>query len=416
MIAFWVVAACLLAGALLFLLPPMLKGAGRGASVDRKAMTLSVYRDQMAELASDLAQGTITAGQHEQGHQELERRLLEDMKLAETGTGASAAPGGRWPAVAIGVAVPLVAVLVYLRLGSPEAINLEQATAQAPAGHQSGDITPAQLAAMVEGLAKRLEKNPNDVEGWVMLGRSYAALGRYTDAATAFGKATEIFPNDAQLWADYADIAAMAAGRKLAGRPTEIIQKALAVDPNNPKALALAGSAAFEVRDFPKAVIYWEQLLKVLPPNSGASQSIAAGIDEARQLGGIKAPAAAAAKPAAATAGGSITGTVALSGKLAEKVAPGDTLYIFARAESGPKMPLAIVRLTAKDLPATFSLDDSMSMMPSMKLSNFPQVVVGARISKSGSPTPQSGDLQGIVQPVKVGATGLKVVIDQVVP
>jgi cytochrome c-type biogenesis protein CcmH len=193
------------------------------------------------------------------------------------------------------------------------------------------------------------------------------------------------------------------------------VRRALEIDPNQWKALALAGTAAFDRKDFGEAIAYWERLKRVVPPDSEMGRSVDASIAEARELGNIKPAAKAAAKTAPAS-DAKVAGRVSLAKELAAKAAPTDTVFIFARAPAGPPMPLAVLRKQVKDLPVEFTLDDSLAMAPSVKLSNFAEVVVGARISRSGSATPQSGDLQGLSRPVKLGATGVAVVIDTALP
>jgi cytochrome c-type biogenesis protein CcmH len=224
----------------------------------------------------------------------------------------------------------------------------------------------------------------------------------------------------------------MAQGR-IEGKPLQVVERALKIDPTQWKALALAGSAAFERKDYKTAIGYWQTLQSHAEPGSEMARETAANIEEARQLGGInelpKVPTAATspakaplrtaeAKPQkqALNANAAVEGSVSLSPKLAGKAAPTDTVFVFARAAEGPRMPLAILRFQVKDLPVKFLLDDSLAMSPAMKLSNFQDVVIGARISKSANAVPQAGDLQGASKPVKVGAKGLAVVIDQVVP
>jgi cytochrome c-type biogenesis protein CcmH len=279
-------------------------------------------------------------------------------------------------------------------------------------------------------LAMRLKENPDNPEGWVMLARSYAALEHYADASKAYEQAVAQNPGDGQLLADYADALAMAQGRNLSGKPSELIQAALKADPNNVKALALAGSLAFEQNKFADAVAQWQKAASLVPPDSEFARGIAGSIAEARQKGGLPttpaaapaaapapAPTASAAPPFAAGAptAAKITGTVNVAPALAAKVGPGDTIFVFARAASGPKMPLAVAKLEGKDLPGGFVLDDSMAMMGELKLSSFPEVVVGARLSKSGNAAPQPGDLESALQTVKPGAGGVALVIDKAV-
>lgn len=423
MTAFWIVAAFFIAGALLFMLPPLLaRGTGR-AKLERADITVSIYRDELAELEADLLNGVIPREQYQEARQELERRLLEDMS-SEGGAPAEAPPprAARMAGIAVGVAVPLLAVGLYLKLGNPGAIT-EAGIAPAESPHATGQMSPQQMQAMTEALAARLEQNPKDLEGWGMLARSYTTLGRYQEAARAWARINELLPNNPQVLADYADVLAMAQGRRLAGAPVNLIEQALKADPNHPKSLALAGSAAFEARDYAKAVAYWERLLNLLQPGTESYRSVSGGIAEAKALAGGATPEAAqaaaqsASSQAAAPAGGpGVSGKVTLGANLKGKAAAGDTLFIFARAAQGPKMPVAIARLQVKDFPVSFTLDDSSAMSPAMKLSSLPEVVVGARISRSGNATPQSGDLEGFTIPVKVGSSGVQVVIDKVVP
>ncbi len=207
----------------------------------------------------------------------------------------------------------------------------------------------------------------------------------------------------------------MAQGRKLAGEPRRIIARALAADPNHFKTLALAGSAAFEVRDYAEAVLCWEHLTKTMPADSKLAQSIAASIAEARSLAGGAAMVAAMPSVRPGNAEISIRGAVRLSPALAANVAPTDTVFVFARAIDGPRAPLAVRRFQVSQLPTEFVLDQSAAMSPDLTLAQYKEVVVGARIAKTGSPIPQRGDLEGMRRPVKVGANQVDLVIDKVV-
>jgi len=294
-------------------------------------------------------------------------------------------------------------------------------------------MSERQIAATVESLAHRLKQRPDDADGWVLLAHSYQALERFADAADAYAHADALIPNNASLLADYADTLAMAQGRSLEGAPAALIQRALAIDPKPKKALALAATVALETRDLDTSIAYWRRLAAELPAGSDEARQVAdviAEVDAAKRegKGGSIAPskrAAANAPPASApstarggtgTAGSAIAGRVDLNAALASKVALNDTVFIFARAAEGQRMPLAVLRIPAKELPRDFSLDDSMSMAPGVKLSATPSVIVEARISKSGNALPQAGDLFGRSAPLKPGATGVRITIDQVVP
>ncbi len=406
MTVFVIIAVVMAAAAVVWVLPPLLRRRSADDGVARAASNLAVYRDQLAELDADLSSGTLSGAQYEQAILEIERRVLDE-------AGGEAAPGvsrnGRWMAAVLATTIPLCAALLYGLLGNPDGLS-PQRSGPAVGEHQ---VTPQQIDAMVIRLAARLEQNPDDAKGWVMLARSYAAMQRLPEAVAAYAKATALVKDDAGLLADYADALATSTGRNLEGGPLELVTQALKLDPNQWKALALAGTAAFDRKDYKVAIAYWEKLVLQLPPDSEFGQSMKASIAEARQLGGIKSGASPGPQPGTAA---SVRGTVGLSPVLAGKVAPADTVFIFTRAAAGSRQPIAVVRRQVKDLPIAFTLDDSQAMSPGMKLSNFREVVVGALISKSGSATPQSGDLQGISQKVNVGATDVVVVIDSVVP
>jgi cytochrome c-type biogenesis protein CcmH len=283
------------------------------------------------------------------------------------------------------LAVPVLAFAVYWFVGTPSAV-----------------VPPEdQINAMVERLAAKMRARPDDVEGWKLLGRSYAVLGRFKESAEAYGQALKRSPKDAQVLADFADALAMAQGQSLQGEPEQLVQRALEIDPSNLKALALAGTAAFGRKDYKAAAAYWERMLPLVPADSEDAKAIRSNVDEARALSGDSKKK-------------SLKGTVKLAPALASKASPDDTVFIFARAEQGPPMPLAVLRKQVKDLPASFALDDSMAMAPQLRLSSQPRVVVGARISKSGSATPQPGDLEGLSKPVANDAAGVAVTIDKV--
>jgi cytochrome c-type biogenesis protein CcmH len=427
MLMFWVVAGLLLLGALLLVLPALwspraaAQGQAGGANV-------AVYRDQLKEAERDLASDVITPERFEQLRGEIQRRVLEDTQASE-GPAATVKPARRL-ALALALVIPAASIATYLALGEPDATA--PIVVQAPAaGGAQHEVTADQIQRMVSALAERLKAEPDNAEGWLMLGRSYTALGRYTDAVAAFRKASGLMPGNASVLADLADVIGMAQGRQLAGEPARLVQQALDADPRNIKALALAGSVAFEAKDYRAARTYWERLQAVLPPDSEMARSVQGSIAEARQLeGGTPAAPVAPAAPATATAAAptapatpaapagevKLTGEVAISPEMAARVATGDTLFIFARAAQGPRIPLAIVKQPVGSWPVRFTLDDSMAMAPTLKLSGSAQVMVGARVSKSGNATPQSGDLVGLSDPVANTAQGLRIVIDKAQP
>jgi len=313
-------------------------------------------------------------------------------------------------------------------LGNPAAMTHPAASPMAAQGGAGDERQMMEgLNTLMERLKKKLEQNPNDATGWAMLARSYMAMERYADAVPAFDKAFKLNPNNADMLADYADALAIHQGRKLEGKPETMIQKALKVDPNHVKALMLAGTIAYNRKDFSLAVKDWERARANLPPGSDPEdgEQLAAAIGDAKQrMGGApmmaaaNAPVAQSAMPAdhppvkKAGASHAITGKVVLGPGMAGKTLP-DTLFVFAKDVAGPPMPVSIVRASKKDLPFTFRLDDSTSPMPSRKLSDIQTVVIVARLSKSGQAMPGSGDLEGMSQPIKPGTENITVVIDR---
>ena len=431
MTGFLIVMGVLIALGLAFVLPALVKQRSEDDKTSRAQANVVIYRDQLNELDADLANGTISTEQHTVGRRELEKRALEDTLAAVNDSTPAPSGRGRWAPVALAVLIPVAAVGLYLKVGTPEAIApLASVTpdATAPAGAQGGSphsTSFESIRAMADKLAASLKDKPDDGAGWAMLARSYNVLGRFAEAADAYARAEKLLPPDAQLLTDHADALAMSQGQSLEGEPLALLQRALKIDPANLKALALMGTAAFDRKDYKGAIAYWEKVVQTAPADSEFTQSLQASLGEARALAEGRTPTAAlptimpaaseAAAPAA-VAGGEVGGEVKLAPALAAKVAPGDTVFIFARAEKGPRMPLAILQLKAGDLPARFSLDDSSAMAPGMKLSAFPSVMLVARISKSGNASAQSGDLEGSVGPLKPGTRNLQISIDRVIP
>jgi len=425
---FIVIAALMVVVALGWVLLPLLRSSSGGA-VERRAANLSIYRDQFADLDADLKRGTISPQQHGEAKSELERRMLEDAKVDQAPAAPISSSSYR-TALAVLLAVPVVAGLLYARLGSPDAFSPLATTPQ-----NSHDMTGEQVDEMVAKLQQRLEKEPDNVDGWVVLARTYYTMRKFPEASAAYEKLTALIPNDADLLADYADALAMSQGRRIAGKPLELVNRALKIDPNQWKALAMAGTEAFERKDYAGAVDHWTKLQSSAPPDAPIAQQIQSSIDEARKLAGLPpaavaqspaakpratapapAPAAPAVSPAVAAGGKSVSGTVTLASGLAAKASPSDAVFVFARPSDGRKMPIAIMRAQVKDLPLKFTLDDAKSMSDATKISGFDEVIVAARISRSGNAMPVSGDLEGVSKPIKVGANGLAITIDRVIP
>jgi cytochrome c-type biogenesis protein CcmH len=426
MLVFWSLAALLTVITLVLLLRPLLRAREAAAAPDADAAAIAVYRDQKQALDAECADGLITPAERDAAVTELARRLGDEVATDRGAKTDQRAPRRAWfAAAALLLLIPAAAVVLYGRLGNPDA---QEAAGAAAEGRDSHEIADPQIVAMVDRLAQRLKTHPDDADGWVLLARSYQALGRFPEAAAAYAHADAFISTNAALLADYADVLAMAQGRKLAGKPAALARRALTIDPHHRKALALAATAALEARDLDGALGYWRRLLAQFPQASDDAKQITAIIGEiesARREGkGIPESGSAprrveptgAAAPARPASGATIAGRVDISPTLAGRVATTDTVFIFARAADGPRMPLAVLRLPAKELPKEFMLDDSMSMAPGAKLSGAAAVIVEARISKSGDALPQSGDLSGRSAPVKPGASGVKVTIDQIIP
>jgi cytochrome c-type biogenesis protein CcmH len=248
------------------------------------------------------------------------------------------------------------------------------------------------------------------------------------EAVGAYKKAMDLKPKDAQVMADYADALAVSNNRSLDGEPTRLVLAAVKLDPNNVKALALAGTIAFNQGDFKQAASHWENAVRNADPASEFTKQLANALNEARQRAGLPAvdalaglappPAApaATASPAPGPTPAAQTGEAVVSGRISIKaglqgVSPDDVVFIFARAPSGSKMPLALLRKKVSDLPLDFKLDDSLAMSPAANLSSVSQVVVGARVSKTGQAMPAPGDWQGLSAPIAVGTRNLKLEI-----
>ncbi|MBS1197905.1 MAG: ccmI [Proteobacteria bacterium] len=408
MSVFLLVGGVLLVGVLVALLYPLLKGqpSENAEATGQRELNLQVLREQLADLEKDLDEGRLSEAAYRQSREELERRALDYVGEAPKAVVA----GGRKTVLAIVLAIgfPLAVGGLYWALGEPQAVVASKTAGAAKEGEHA--LSQQQITAMVERLALRLQDNPNDGAGWLMLARSYAVLGRYPESAAAFSRAVSMLPPDAQHYADYADIVAMAQGKRLAGEPEKLVRRALEIDPKNVKALALAGTIAFDHQDYATAIRQWQTVLAVLPEDSAAAAGIQGSIRDAENRMAISGKQAAGMAPPA-----KVSGVIELDPKLGASIKPGDTLFVFARAVDGPKMPVAMLRAKASELPLNFSLDDSMAMAPQFKLSSVGPVVVGARISKSGDALARSGDLEGLSTPVSAGVAGVRIVINSTV-
>lgn len=414
MTTFWIICALMLVVAVLFVAVPLWRGTSRNNAVVRDAANLEIYRDQIAEMDADLRNGLLTPELHEQGTRELQSRLLDEVQQAALHT----APVARHPlkvlTIVIAVLLPLASVGLYYQIGNRDAFE----PLAVHGGGAGGEAMP--MEDLVKVLETKAAETPDDAETQLRLARAYVELGRYGDGVAIYKKLTKVVSDEAWLWADYADALAMA-NRSLQGEPDKLIARALALDPAHPKSLWLAGTAAMERADYALTIKHWQKLRALVPDDSEEAKMLDGGMQEARQLAahlkGGKAPKLETINPPAQTSSGQerISGKVVLADALKNKFAPDDTVFVLARAVDGPKMPLAILRKQVRDLPFTFELDDSSAMSPEMRISNFGQVMVVVRISKSGEAMPKPGDAQGMSRTLKPGSKNVTVAVDQLV-
>lgn len=423
MALFWFLTAAMAALAVMFVVIPLLRARPPGGPSEVEA-NLEVLQGQRREIEADIAAGSLPADSREEAMAELVGRAAADLAPVPAPTASAGKP---WPAVvAAGVAIPALAFGLYLAIGSPSAMDpLVQAAA-------SGKLEDQQIVAMVESLAAKMKDRPDDATGWSLLARSLSSLGRFKESADAYERLAKLSPGDPQVLADYADVLGMAQGKRLAGKPETLIRQALEIDPRHPKALALAASAAADAGDLPASLQYWQRLADSLPPDSEDARAVGQIIAQLRQQAqsaGVKLPppgpkpamAAAAATPKSAAQppaapARSVSGSVAIAPDIAGKLSGGETVFILARAEGGPRTPLAVIKASARELPMKFALDDSQAMAPGVNISSASAVRIEARVSRTGNVIPQSGDLVGTSPAVKPGSRDVKILVDKVVP
>ncbi len=393
MTGFWLSAVLLLIVGYVFFLPALLGKTG-GGRLSRAKLNLLLHRQRQTELAREAA----SPEDLERLTAESERNLLGDLEAAEE-TKAQSNNHGRSAVLATLAIVPIMALTLYLALGRIDLVGVR---------------TPNNMADVQESirlLAERLAKQPNDLEGWVLLARSLQATDQPDKALKAYEFALTLAPEDLDIKAFYAQALAETHQGSMAGKPTEIVDEILKKNPDHQTALWMAGIAAGERKDAARAVEYWEKLKNQFAPDSEEAKQIAGYI---ARVQGIPAPTEPQAP--ATGAGKHIRVTVTLAENLKARVSPDDALFVFARAAEGPPMPLAVVRKKAKDLPVEVVLDDSMSMVQGMTLSTADRVVIGARISKSGQPKAEDGDLQGLSEALAPEDSGsYRIVVDRVI-
>jgi cytochrome c-type biogenesis protein CcmH len=440
MTTFWGIAAAMLLVALVTVLPSLWRRP-KVSGPARDEANVAIYKDRLAELQADVKHGILTQEQLAQVRAELQQHLLQDVSGDRTPhkpPEITVSPG-RWGALVVSFLVPLLAVGLYLQLGNPDALSVD---VNLPNARPGGDEI-ASIDELAARLARRLEKEDDDAEGWYVLARSYAVMGRWAEAGQAYGRVRELVGDNAPLLINHAYALAQANEGQFVGQPMRLLERALKLQPNHRDALWLWGLGKFQQGDYASALTDWQRLAAQLPEDDlKQRQQLDQLITEAKtraekttgrnpvaQAGSQKRgaqisstasdrPLAGSEAPPSAGTKGQISVQVDLAPALADKVSPEDTVFILARARTGPHIPLAVVRRQVSEIPLTVSFDDSMAMMPAMALSNFEQIVIEAHVSKSGQTTRQHGDLVGQSGPIQVhrASASVKVTIDTQVP
>lgn len=432
MTTFWILATGLMVLAIAFIVLPFLKKREYN-TLSADELNLSVFKQQLEELDSDLNNGILDQTRYQAARRDLEKELLEDVEGDKIEASATSKKTGKW-IMSVALIVPLMSIGMYQALGSPEIIprlaaapdDTNQPSDTASPHSQQGMQNLPPMEELVKKLAAKMEQQPENLDGWLMLGRSYMALKQPQAAIEAYEKAMKLNPENTTLLLAYAEALGQMAGNDFTGKPAELISKAHNLNPEDLNGLWMIGIVSYQNGEYQDALNSWEKLEAKLTPQSKDIASVQNAISDVRQKLGLenKLPSIAQAEPAAETAApqtasneSAIEVILKLAPELQDRVNPDDLVFIYAKAISGPPMPLAAARKRVKDLPLTVILDDSMAMMPQMKLSSFSEVVVGARISKTGKPVAQSGDLEGEIQPVTPGQSGpVMVTIDSVHP
>jgi cytochrome c-type biogenesis protein CcmH len=422
---FWIIVALMLVTGVAVLAFVLLRKREEIKSNQRE-QNLQLAKEKLEELEREKSLGNLDDDTYNQAREELEAGLLEDTEKEDSVATVQPA-SAKAAAFIVAVLVPVLSVGLYMKLGSPQYLDMTgEPGAQSPHAMNAGGKTPT-MAELLVGLEDKVKQNPDDPEGWFMLGRVYQSMDRYEDAVKAYEELTKLTDNHPQALIALADSLAMVQGGKLSGRPYELVRQALDKSPDDPTALWLAGQGAMESADYQNAVYYWRQAEAGLAEKQDYVQELRVLIRNAKaaaEKSGVElddpgsSVAQVPSKPAAPVAGSaSIALSVTLSPALQDKVNPGDRLFIFAKQVKGSPMPVAAVRLTAGELPASITLDDSKMLQPGSKLSDHAQLKIAARIARGSQPMASSGDLQSKELTITIGKDAdIELLIDQVVP
>lgn len=418
---FWIISAILVLIALAFVLPTLLRKRNNYSDASRE-QNIHIANEQLEDLETRFERGEIESEDYQATRDELEQSLFDDINDSPQFANDGAAKSSPLSAVFIALLIPAITIPVYLEVGNLPFTEMVDSKLAAKIANDASvprkaDGTP-DIDTMIAGLQKKMEADPENLKGWYMLGRSYMVMDRYTDALKAFERALKLKPDSVDIMLSVANSLSMSKQGDLLGRPAELVSKALAKEPNNMTALWLSGMAARQDGKFLEAIKHWQNVLPLAKPEQVAD--VKSLINEARnrltpeQKQTLKTATAEVQKREALGNASGISVTISLSEKFKSQVNPTDLVFIYAKAMSGPPMPLAAVKKQVKDLPIKVTLNDAMAMMPSLKLSSFSEVIVGARVSKSGRPISQNGDLFSEKSSVKAG-DAINIEIDAVV-
>ena len=384
---FWIVTLALLVGALLILIVPLMRGVQSSEDDQRQRQNVQIAREQKRQLDAQLQSGELDQAGYDSAYGELQQTLAIELEHAE---GQRAQARGKWMALVVLVAIPVASLSLYFSFGEYRVIeNPLLAQANPHQGQTRAEAPQMTLDEMHEAVKARLQQNPEDVEGWFMLGRTLMAKQQYGEAVVAYRRSDELMPNEPGILFALADAMAMNSNGNLLGEPEALIKRGLEAAPMYPNGLWLAGMAAEQRGDYSAAHRYWTRLLPLIADNASSSHEVAALIARLEEQDPSLAQAGAGSEPAVAAA---LSLAVDISPELKSRASPDDIVFVYAKAMQGPPMPLAVKRLRLKDLPVELKLSDADAMMPAMKLSSFDSVIVGARVTKSGNPVAQSGD------------------------
>ncbi len=392
MISFLIPAFLLLVLVLVLLLRPFIFPP-KVEATSRRQMNATIYREELEKLETERVTGSINSADYEIAHAEMRQRLFQDTDEEDD---RSVMGSSKITAIGLCLFIAVLSAGFYFALG--DATRIAQKNTQQP-------MTQEGVEKMVAQFAAKMEQDPSNLQGWVMLARSYRILGRNQEAAKAYERAGSFIESDPQLLADYADVLATNANGSFSGKPLQLIKQALKLDPNNLMALWLSGTASYAAGNYKAAVQIWEKLAQQVPPGTEDARSIEASIADARAKGGLSSKASVSTK--------GVSGKIEISTDLKSKVKSGDIVMVIAR-KPGERMPVAVLRTGISDFPMNFSLTDALAMNPSAPLSQLSEASIEVRISKTGMAKPEAGDLISTPQIVKVGANNIRLVIDQV--